>query len=311
MKQTTMTPEVISQTVRYILDTCGRQKVHLAWFGGEPLLCPDIISRICQALKEAGIPYFSTMTSNGSLITEEILLKMTGEWNLKRIQLSMDGAEADYVARKRYPVYRDYYHGVLKAADRMAEKGIHVMIRCNVDEENWDRVSDFGNDYKTWIQHRELVGIDFAPLNEVRFGSRDVQMWEKIFSFEMKTSRTPIQGQVLLNPETRFRSTHCMADNGTVVIAPDGTLYACEHCHPEAKFGNIFDGVTDEDARKAFCRMDRIREKCRTCPSLPMCTSFTACPVEDTHCRQVWEMRMKAILKEIISAWSIAHSELY
>ena len=49
----------------------------------------------------------------------------------------MDGAEPDYIARKRYYTARDQYHTVMEAVSRMSEAGIRVVIRCNVDEENW------------------------------------------------------------------------------------------------------------------------------------------------------------------------------
>ena len=34
-----------------------------------------------------------------------------------------------------------------------------------------------------------------------------------------------------------IRLTHCMADSGNVVITPDGSLYSCEHCSQESRFG--------------------------------------------------------------------------
>lgn len=39
------------------------------------------------------------MISNGSLITPEIIEKMTGLWHLDRIRITMDGNESDYISR--------------------------------------------------------------------------------------------------------------------------------------------------------------------------------------------------------------------
>ena len=91
-----------------------------------------------------------------------------------------------------------------------------------------------------------------------------------------------------------------MADSGSVVIAPDGGLYPCEHCPQESRFGDIWRGVTDAAARETFCRTDRTRDKCRACPFLPDCTSFSSCPVGDTHCREVNELMAVAALKRMV-----------
>ena len=78
-----------------------------------------------------------------------------------------------------------------------------------------------------------------------------------------------------------------MADSGNVVIAPDGSLYPCDYCSPESCFGDIFHGVTDKKAKDTFCRVDTVRDKCRTCPFLPECTGFSNCPIQDSACRDV------------------------
>ncbi|MBQ3724826.1 MAG: hypothetical protein II904_04835, partial [Oscillospiraceae bacterium] len=59
-------------------------------------------------------------------------------------------------------------------------------------------------------------------------------------------------------------------------------------------------GVTDEAARREFCRTDRTREKCRGCTFLPECTGFSACPWRDTHCREMRElMALNTIRREM------------
>ena len=300
MKPVTMTPETVEQTIRYIVDTHRSGSVHLTWFGGEPLLCPDIIDRICEGLQEAGLAYHSKMVSNGSLITPEIIAKMTGLWYLNGIQVSMDGAEGDYIARKRYSLYRDEYQRVMEAISALSEAGIRVAIRCNVDEDNFDRVPVFLDDLKNSVAHKENVKLYLAPLYGIRAGEHDLSIWQRVIEARHMIEAAGFSTTSLAKSEQGYRINRCMADGGGVVIGPDGSLYPCEHCPSESRFGDIWHGVTDENARKEFCRVDRTREKCRTCPFLPDCTSFASCPIQDYQCREVHEMLKIAYLRRLI-----------
>ena len=132
-EQVAMTPETVEQVIRFILDTRGEDPVRLNWFGGEPLLMVKTIDRVCEALRAAGVAYKSSMVSNGSLVTPEIIERMTGDWRLDHIQISMDGAEGDYISRKRYYADRDYYHRVMESISALSAAGIRVAVRCNVD----------------------------------------------------------------------------------------------------------------------------------------------------------------------------------
>jgi radical SAM protein with 4Fe4S-binding SPASM domain len=298
----TMSSETIQQTVRYILNTHSKDKVRLKWVGGEPLLCPDIIDQICAGLREAGLDYRSTMVSNGSLITPLIADKMQKDWNLNRIHISMDGAEKDCIARKQYIASYEAYHTVMEGISLLAERGIRVIVRCNVDEENWDGTKEFLNDMKAAIPDKTNVWISFTPLFQVRRGKNDLAIWEKVFSAKSAIEAAGFHTRNSLLSDSHFRVFHCMADGGNVTINSDGSLYACGCFAESSRFGDIFNGITNESARREFCSVEKVHEKCRHCPFLPECTAFGSCPYQDTHCRKVREMDDMAMLKQLMEA---------
>ena len=295
----TMTHTVAEQTLQYILHSHDNEPVSITWFGGEPLLCPDILDFISDGLQDAGVPYKSSVISNGSLITPDISEKMLSRWHVKRIQISMDGAEQDYIARKRYTGGHDQYHTVMQAADSLSAVGIPVYIRCNADEENWPGISRFLEDLSRNIEHKQNVSIYFSPLKNVRAGEDDLAFWKKVISARPLIEQAGFHPLSYMGLSMKLRINRCMADGGETAIAPDGTLYFCEHCSPESRFGDIFNGISEEKVRQAFCRPERTREKCRKCPFLPECTSFASCPWKDTHCRELRELIALDTLKRM------------
>lgn len=306
LKPISMTPETADAAVRYIVETHATDPVKINWFGGEPLLRQDVIDRILVGLQKAGVRYRCGMVSNGSLITEEIIGKMKGFWNLTGIQISVDGCERDYIARKRYVGYRDYYHSVMRAVSGMSEAGIKVIIRCNTDYCIWDGVPQFLEDFSRGVTHKENVKLYFAPLNEVRAGADAFALWEKILGARTLIREAGFEPLIQYGPKLSFDFYHCMADAGAAVIGPDGGLFPCEHCMEEARFGDVFRGTTNESARREFCRTDRIREKCKGCTFLPCCTGFATCPVEEKDCRRIRELYTVSLLKDFIDNKAIA-----
>lgn len=308
---TTMSSETVEQTIRYIIDSHADDKVALTWFGGEPLLCVNIIDRICEGLREANVPYSGTIVSNGSLVTPQIAEKMAGDWHIKSIQISMDGAKRDYIARKNYFTNDNQYDAVIKAMELIAEKGIRVTVRCNMDEDNFDGLPELLGDMKTLIRHKENVTVYLSPLFEVRASKNVMPFWDKILAARPLIEQAGFHAVNTIGISNAFRIHFCMADAGGVVICPDGTLSPCEHMQEKAAFGDIHNGVTDEAARKEFCRTDRIREKCRHCPFLPDCTAFASCPIYDPYCRELHtKMTLNALKRFILTRKADQDEEL-
>ena len=292
-KQVTMTPETVKDTIGFIMKTHRKgAEIQLAWFGGEPLIGERIIDEICSALKDNGVSYRSSIITNASLITDENVKKMLGLWNMKHIQVSLDGTEGEYIKRKNYLGSSDgIYKKVLENITKL--KDIPVILRCNMDEDNIDEVCDFIDELDEALSEKKNIGIDLVPLYGVQSREDGIGIWERCVDAWGYARRRGFRVVTGIDGKT-FRIHRCMADNpsGSIVITPDGLLYNCEHCEPDKRFGNIKDGITDQGFIRDYSRVEKTREMCRGCALLPECTSFTRCPVKNANCRYAMEQRM-------------------
>ena len=142
-----MTEETGQKVIDYITEHRGNKNVTIQWFGGEPLVGIQRIDQISQGLTERGIPFSSSMISNGYLFDEEIVERSASLWKLGRIQITIDGTEDTYNRVKAYSGICDNpFYRVLRNIDLLINKGIHVNIRLNVDFYNKDDIQTLINE---------------------------------------------------------------------------------------------------------------------------------------------------------------------
>ena len=97
-----MTRETAIAAADYIACASRGEKVRLRWFGGEPLFNREAIDVICGALEQKKICFESAMTTNGFYLDEKTTADAVEKWNLKNVQITVDGTEKTYNRIKAY-----------------------------------------------------------------------------------------------------------------------------------------------------------------------------------------------------------------
>ncbi len=290
MQQSFMSNETAEETLRFILSRHRGKTIDLTWYGGEPLLRESVIDLISGGLNDAGVSYSSIISTNGSLISPRTIEKMTGLWNMKQVNVSMDGDEQDYNSRKRYADRKDHYRPVMDAINAVSSAGITVSIRCNIDPDNISGVSRFIEDLSGRVKEKKKVYLYLSPLHEVRKSESILAVCEKMLSMKEVIRKSGFSVYTTGYVDLAFRSFHCMADGNGVTVTPDGDVYCCNFLIPESLVGNVRDGITHPEARESFGSVSVTREKCRNCVFLPECTPFSTCPKDFPLCREVRTM---------------------
>ena len=99
--QLSMSSEIADDVLNYILKH-GASKIHIMWYGGEPLVNLTAIDYISQGLLDHGIEFNSSMISNGYMFDDERAHKAKTLWHLDEVQITLDGLEDTYNRVKAY-----------------------------------------------------------------------------------------------------------------------------------------------------------------------------------------------------------------
>ena len=96
-KMTRQTQEDVVGLAERMLDAAGKKTLHVTWFGGEPLLAPDVIEglsgRLIALCDARGAEYRASIVTNGYLLTQE-LADMLGGCRVEAAQITLDGLGA-------------------------------------------------------------------------------------------------------------------------------------------------------------------------------------------------------------------------
>lgn len=305
----TMTTETADRLVDFICETKVNDKISIRWFGGEPLVNSGIIRYICTALQERGVAFKSNMVTNASLMTKELAHEAKELWHIEKVQVSLDGAKEDYTPRKNYyNPEKHNYDVVMKAIHYLADEGIKVNLRVNVDFDNIDRIPMFLQGIKDEFGEYHNISLYIAPLFQEQHGERCLELYKEIFKLsDLQKSLDIPQSARADHKAVRLRMNYCMADciDKSIVITPDGVFNNCEHLPEAQTWGNIFDGVTDRAKFDELSAAPKVDEKCAKCPFLPECTPYykNGCPAwfekcYEYHCMGT-EFAMHNLLKGV------------
>ena len=243
----------------------------LTWFGGEPLLNTKAFDDITESLKSLGIKFSSYIITNGSLITKKLVTEKFKHWNVHDVQITLDGTAKTYEKRKAYVNQRTgIFNRILKKIATVANAGITVHIRLNIDRENMNEIFEL----------MELLEENFGNMPEVSWYpafltevGNDLTKEEKI-QF-IKNLFIKLKNPIKINAARRMhsipKSIACMRnDPKSVTVDVFGNIYTCEHLvgKKSESIGTLknFDAKVNKERIKY-----KLRSECKKCVFLPKC----------------------------------------
>lgn len=298
------------KVVQYIKTHCDGKKVNLAWYGGEPLYNMEIIDIISDGLCKENVEFSSTMISNGYLFDEEVIRRAAESWNLKKIQITLDGTEEIYNRTKAYIcAIENPYQKVIKNIELLLDAGIRVHIRMNMDVHNMenllllvDELTDrFGGrknihvySYPIFKSGKDMAGIHSDEEWDVRFEAKRA-LDDKLYQCGLTSKRG-----ITKTPHLYY----CMADCGNAItILPDGNIGLCDH-HSEDEFiGHIdLEGFNESVVASWKERVPEIPE-CADCFYYPNCRMLRKCVYSSVCFKQLREEKYRKIQRQMLNEY--------
>jgi len=241
-----MSGSTISSVKSYITKSVPRFKQYqLAWFGGEPMLHPDIIAEVTshftETLKASGTQGTASVTTNGYLLKSESLEKLTAA-GLSIYHITLDGPKEVHDSQRVAVRGRSTYDRILRNLKLiLLESDAKIILRINVylkDESSTRKIKD-------WLTQEILVEFDqfrdrldfyTVPVWDATTTSIDGICLTNLLDFQrfaqLREMVSNVKGSSLRKELSRnfekFGTLSCYAGSpNSFVIGSDGAVYKC------------------------------------------------------------------------------------
>ena len=313
----TMTEKTAADTVRFISSHCGdKKKVSIRWFGGEPTVAAHRIDQICSGLRDSGIQYAASITTNGYLFDAEMAARAKALWHVRDAMISVDGTERNYNEIKAFVNPQENpYKRVLNNIGLLLGQGIQVALRMNFDLGNYQDFKDVLSEAGERFHGNELLQVYAFPVEgehpdkngRILHGS-DAWFDEKIAELNDLARAAGLFYRSMEMPSL-FYSVCKAANPSAMVISAQGELARCTSIFFDEKqiVGNVADGVISPD----FC--DRFKafadpKRCRDCTFFPKCVLIENCPGKDRCFRKETFRQHEESVKRVFIQWNETNS---
>lgn len=140
-----------------------KKRLHINWFGGEPLLCFDLIKEVSESIinicRESKCYYSASLTTNGYLLTKDVSRELD-QLNFNVVQVTLDGPPDIHDKRRPLLSGGGTFDQILKNLKEFDSRAA-CLIRINVDKSNADRGGEIF-DHLSDLRTRGNVFITFG-----------------------------------------------------------------------------------------------------------------------------------------------------
>ena len=294
-----MTEEVQDAFVEHIAERAKTlRRLHIAWYGGEPLIGRNVIyrmsERIMEACEEAGCHYSAFIVTNGFGLTREVAEQLY-KYKVGSCQVTLDGPASYHDQRRNLlngkPTYQRIVENLREVVDHVP---MMISIRVNIDERNVYQIKGLIDDLaERGFGGRSNFGLYFAPVEAITKpcqGCNNVTMAKTNYGeLEVELYRYAFEKGLTGLPKPPQFHGMCQAIRpDDFLLTPNGEIHKCwdtVHDH-SMSVGTIF--CTKKFQSKNYKQWVQwspfANDTCSNCKILPNCAG--ACAFKFLHSDQ-------------------------
>lgn len=284
--KTYISSEIIESIVKYILSKKELEKLHITWFGGEPLMAIDKMAEFYNKLKvNFRGQYTSDVITSGYHLNDYVIQKLK-EIKIMEIQITLDGLPQRHNKIKHIKGCSDVFNQTILNLDNLFAlyPEIRVCIRINLIKEN---AKEYSTLYRFLLHRYSGNRISVSPGFVIDTGilhKCDLFTHSECaeFSLSLWDNEQIPTPWMLINK----KDTECAIRNiNSIAIDAEGYFYKCweKISSPKHRFAKInHNGEVDftdiEVLNSALHDSDPLEDsECSKCAYLPLC--FGGCPM--------------------------------
>lgn len=270
--------KIINHIKSYIVNN-DIEKLHISWFGGEPLLNFQTIRNISILAKEfcaiKGVDFSSSITTNGSLLNKKMIQEMKS-LNFINYQITIDGSKENHNKTRFNNAINDSFNLLLNNIVDIATiiPQALITLRINYTHTNLSEslVNDIDNILNP-VKNRILI-----LFRKVWQESEDDQMASTVSKLIYRFQKL---GYMFEHDFDNFDLVSCYVEKEHYLsIFPDGTIDRCNNKDISKSRGYISNSGTviwNEPPKEFLISTFSNNSECRECKYLPLCMG--PCPL--------------------------------
>lgn len=265
-----MTADIARQTAIFMAqraEAANACHVSLEWFGGEPTLNIEAIDTISGALCAGGVWFSSSIVTNGLLMDDRITQDRLSLWQLRHVQITLDGPEKVHESVKGFPP--GSYHRIIHNIHALTERGLRIKLRLNYAGNN-GAISRLIDELGDEFSENGNVNAYICPIY-----SRSKEYPRHLMQEVLRLQRRLVESGLATGKQLfdlRERKNRCfMMNEDGFTIAPDGRLFNCSHNMTDKQcVGSVWAYDENNPVRREFLSCV-LKDECKRCNVFPYC----------------------------------------